>query len=145
MPRAINAARAVASTALLGRRLGGRLGASSVVLVRKLAVYVDHMCTTRDVKLIFCSACSTPNCSYASTFGHCHFDSFLTAVGASECRRQFLLDNSDDTPTSATHGTSLQAWESAPLFQRSMCYSATVMSAGNDECRGYETVSPGKG
>jgi hypothetical protein len=94
-----------------GLRLSG-----CVVFVRELAVNVNHLCTSRDIELIFRSTCGTLNDSDACTLGQRDLDSILTADRAGEDRGEFFLHDPDDTPTSTTHANPAARMGDLPLI-----------------------------
>ena len=105
------------SAALVATHLSCRLKLSScVVLVRELAVDVDHLRPSRDIKLVLRSACGALNDSHTCTPRHCHLDSILAADWAREDGGQFLLHDPDDTPTSTTHASLTERMGDPPLI-----------------------------
>ena len=123
-----------------GLRISGR-----VVFVRKLAVNVNHLCTSRDIELLLRSTCSTLNDSHACTLGQYDLDSILTADRAGEDRGEFFLHDPDDAPTSTTHANPAARMGDLPLISTFHASFETVeqgLSRSEDECAGDTKLYP---
>jgi len=121
------------TSALLATHLGCRLRLSCcVVLVRELAVNINHLRASRDIELVLRSACGALNRSDTWTLGQGDLDGILTADRASEDCRQLLLHNPDDTPTSTTHANPTKRMGDPPLI------STFHVSFAGESSKGYQ-------
>lgn len=135
---------------LLTTHLGCRLKLSCrVVLVRELAVNINHLRPSRHIELVLRSTCGALNDGHAWTLGQCDFDGILTADRAGKDCRQLLLHNPDDTPTSTTHADSTERMGDPPLISTFHVSFASESSKGYQEPRmrmpGIRNCIPQKG
>lgn len=102
---------------LVATHLSCRLWLSGrVVLVRELAVDVDHLRASRDIKFILRATRGALNDRDACTLGQCDLDGILTAHWTREDSGQFLLHDPDDATTSTTHAILTERMGDPPLI-----------------------------